>query len=256
MISSQHNQYLELAHKLKLKKYRDREKLFLLEGCRAVEEGARAGRLRQVFLREGAQRPTWLEADGLAGSYRVDEVAAAVFPVLTSTQTPAGIVAIAAQGEWDFSAVIAAARQLVYLDRIADPGNLGTIMRSALALSADALLLSPGCADPYNDKAVRASMGAILHLPVFTAMIDLSALTRQGFTLTAADVRAARYHYEYVFQEKEVLLIGSEAAGLSAEIKAAAAQLIKIPLDPRAESLNAAVSCAIILAEAGRQRAL
>jgi TrmH family RNA methyltransferase len=255
MITSKQHRLIQLGKKLKLKKYREQYQFFLLEGERSVREVIQAGQGAHVFLREDVA-DRWPEFAPAAQVYTLDVVEKKVFAELVQTETPSGMAAIARKPEWKLDKIAASARLMVYLDRIADPGNLGTIMRSCLALGSDALLLSPGSVDPYNDKAIRASMGAVLHLPVLTDIAGerLQTLKADGFHLTAAAAAGSTCLYEYAFQEREILLIGSEAFGLSPEIKNISHNYIKIPIDMRSESLNAAISCAIILAEAWRQR--
>jgi TrmH family RNA methyltransferase len=255
MITAKRHQLVVLAHKLRQKKYRDQHKLFLLEGERAVREGLRAGSLAHVFLREDAAG-RWLNHTQSDQAYTVNIVTEEIFAGMALTQTPSGFLAIARQKNWELRQILSQARQMVYLDRIADPGNLGTIMRSCLALGVDALLLSPGSVEPYNDKVVRSSMGAVLHLPILTG-VDAAALqsaAQSGFTLAAADPGATLCYYDYAFPSQMILLIGSEAFGLTPDLRAISPYLIKIPVDRRTESLNAAMSCAIILAEVRRQR--
>ena len=254
-ISSKDNPLIKLTKKLQQKKYRDETQLFLLEGERSVNEGLQAERITEVLLREStAVKQSALIMPPFEAQH-CHVVADKVFQGLAETDSPPPVIAIARQSREEAWQRVIKAKRLVYLDHLQDPGNVGTIIRSALAFSADGLLLSPGSADPYNAKSVRASCGAILHLPIVpeVSLDRLADLGQQGFRLVATEASASRAYYEYDFTGRQIILIGSEAFGLTQELKEISSDAIKIPINERSESLNAAISCAIILAEAKQQ---
>ena len=142
-------------------------------------------------------------------------------------------------------------RHYVVLDGVQDPGNVGTILRTADAFGADGLFLLPGCADPYSPKTVRASMGAVFRCPVrqcgarqLSELMRRSDLPLYGAALRddTEDVRAVRY-------DRAAVAIGSEGRGLSAEVLDLCDATVRIPMEPRCESLNAAVAAAVLLWE-------
>jgi TrmH family RNA methyltransferase len=147
------------------------------------------------------------------------------------------------------------------LDAIADPGNLGTILRSAEASGADLVVLTPGSVDPYNPKVVRSSAGALFHVPVVEATLDAvvaSGLTTIGTTSHDAADRTVLSHTEVDFSGRVALVMGNEAAGLPDEWSDSAGPIrrwVTIPHVGRSESLNVAMATTVLAFEAARQRA-
>ena len=145
------------------------------------------------------------------------------------------------------------ARYLI-LDGLQDPGNVGTIWRTADALGADGLILINRCADPYGPKAVRASMGACFRLPVYEGAWEqvLPLLERSGLPVYAAALGEHTQDVKRADLRRSAVVIGSEGQGISPQVLAACGQRLKIPMRARCESLNAAVAAAVILWEMGR----
>jgi TrmH family RNA methyltransferase len=148
---------------------------------------------------------------------------------------------------------------LVLLDNIRDPGNMGTIIRTADAAGCAGVVVSDGCADIYNPKVLRSTMGSIFHLPVchggsITEMMQL--IKQRGFLLCASHLEGSVSIYEADLSGNTALIIGSEAEGISGETAAKADLLVKIPMAGRAESLNASVAAGIMMFEAMRQSRL
>ena len=145
---------------------------------------------------------------------------------------------------------------LLILDRISDPGNLGSIMRTALATGVGGLLLSPGCVDVYNPKVVRSSMGAHLYLAMLVAEWSEIATRVGDLKVRLATTGAKQAYYEVDWRRPSALIIGNEAIGPGMEASDLATEEIMIPMPGSTESLNAAVAAGIILSEAIRQRAI
>jgi TrmH family RNA methyltransferase len=143
------------------------------------------------------------------------------------------------------------------MDQVRDPGNAGTIIRTADAVGAAGVYLAAGSVDLYNPKVLRSTQGSIFHLPV-AAEIDpavcLKTLRNKGFRVFIADPRADRSHTEVRYPGRFVLAVGNETHGVSQEVRDRADQLIRVPIRGRAESLNVAMACGVILYEALRQR--
>lgn len=139
-------------------------------------------------------------------------------------------------------------KQIVIIDGVQDPGNLGTIMRTALASDTQAMICLKGTVDLYNDKTLRSTMGAVFRLPVYH-IDDVAAmqddLHRWGFQLAVADIRAEQYHYQMQFPEKTALVVSNEANG--PQFIKTGDIMVKIPLYQQAESLNVAVAAGILL---------
>jgi TrmH family RNA methyltransferase len=242
------------ARKLTRRAGRDAAGLFLAEGRQAVVEAlADPDGVREVFATEAAART---HADLLAGSpvavrLVTDKAAAG----LSETVTPQGLVAVCARRDGPVPGFTARPPRLaVALAELADPGNAGTVLRTADACGADAVVFGPGSADPYGGKAVRASAGSLFHvdvvrgaplLPLVTAVQEAggTVLAADGGGETALD-EAAR---DGRLTGPLLWLFGNEARGVPAELAAAADARVRIPMRGRAESLNLAAAAAICL---------
>ena len=146
---------------------------------------------------------------------------------------------------------------LLGLDNIRDPGNLGTMIRTADAAGADGVLLSNGCVELFNLKVIRSTMGSVFHLPVIENL-DFSEvipdLKEDGFKIIVSEVHEGKDYTEVDYPEKTCIVIGNEASGISKEILNLADERIKIPIFGKAESLNASVAAGILLYEKVRNK--
>ncbi|HHW61841.1 MAG TPA: RNA methyltransferase [Syntrophomonadaceae bacterium] len=252
-ITSKDNATIRLAQKLKMKKYRDREGLFFIEGRRSVEELVMSPEhIHTLFVQEGYEEQDFIRSFG-------DQVCVLNEQLLNSiadTQNPQGFAAIAHQKKYDFQDMLDSSGFWVLLDRIADPGNLGSIIRSCWAFGVGGLLLTPQSVDPYNPKVVRSSMGGVLHLPIISEVDDeqVQSLQNHNWRFLCTDMQAMTPYYEADLTGKTILVLGSEAEGVSNKLKKICWNSLKIPINPQVDSLNVAVACAIIVAEAARQR--
>jgi TrmH family RNA methyltransferase len=232
--------------------------LFVVEGPVLVAEAVAAGwTCVEQFVAAEADH---VDAPGIDGAGPVRRLAPGVLQRVASTTTPQNPLAIVRMPDRDPAATLAAAGLVVVADRLADPGNLGTILRSAEAAGADALVLTPGSVDPYNPKVVRASAGALFHLPVVVATLDdVVAAGIEPVGTTSHDVpgRSATAHTASDLTGRVALLLGNEAAGLPAEWDDEVGPVrrwITIPHRGRSESLNVAMAATVLLFEAARQR--
>lgn len=250
-IVSPDNPSIRLAQKLKQKKYRDREGLFLMEGKRSIEELLLTPeRIHTLFVQQGYEE----EIDFASSHKSICLLDERLMKLLADTQNPQAYAAIVKKENRSIDDLVKFPGLWVLLDRVSDPGNIGTIIRSCWAFGVQGLLLTPGSADPFNPKVVRSSMGGILHLPIVTDVDfhDLQGLQDWDFLCT--DIGAKTPYYEADLRGKCILVLGNEAEGVTDEIKHQCQKLIKIPMNPQVDSLNVAMACAIIVAEAARQR--
>lgn len=177
------------------------------------------------------------------------DLSAGVFDSLSETRQPQGILGLFERPEASAAVVLARRDTIcVALDRVQDPGNVGTIVRLAAAFDAAGVLLLPGCADPFGPKAIRASAGAILGMPV--APVTLEELLASGLPLLVAETSGAAIDPP---PRAAVLVFGNEGAGVSDDLRRRAAS-IAIPMSGNVESLNVASSAAILLAQSYRLR--
>ncbi len=201
-------------------------------------------------------------ARGIDGAGPVFELAEGVLERVASTETPQEPIAVVRMRERTSAAeLLAGATFVVVLDRITDPGNLGTILRSAEASGADLVVFTPGSVDHYNPKVVRASAGALFHVPVIEATLDdvvVSGLVTIGTTSHDAAGRTVEAYTDADWSGRVALVMGNEAAGLSAEWTDAGGPVqrwVTIPHAGRSESLNVAMAATVLVFEAARQRA-
>ncbi len=226
--------------------------LIAIEGEHLLEEAVRSGlHIATLFLRDDRTRPAMIEAD------EVFLLPTAVFEGLSATETPQGIAALVAPPAMTPAAVFDHPAPLVLvLVALQDPGNVGTLIRSAEAFAATGVLLLPGTASPWNPKALRASAGSAFRVPLLSAAEDgaLALLRSHRVATFAAVARAGVAPSAARLDSPAALLIGNEGAGLPASLIAAADHRITLPMPGRVESLNAAIAGSLLLYECARQR--
>jgi RNA methyltransferase, TrmH family len=241
---------------------RERRGLALAEGVRLVEEAVAAG----IEVRGAAVSPA-LEAttrgkalkSGLAAAgVRVEEVSEAELAGLADTEQPQGIVAVIRPRPWALEQIATPAGAVVLvLDAVQDPGNVGTMLRTALGLGAAGVVGLKGTAELTSPKVLRGSMGALFRLPAVATDGEglLAWVAERGLELWVAEADGepvARPEEPRVRRAPLALVVGNEGAGVSPEVNAAAVRRVAIPLAPGAESLNVAVAAGILLYEVTR----
>jgi TrmH family RNA methyltransferase len=253
VITSRDNQYVKLARSLKSRKGRMESGCFLLEGLRLTEEALKAGwPLKHALISEPSitnQRQQDILAELQKQQVPTYVLPPGLFAQVADTEHSQGLLLIA-KLPLQAQVLPPGVDFLLLADRLADPGNLGTIMRTAWAAGVDALLLSPGCADPYNPKAARASMGAVLRLPLLhltdeAAMLKL--LQERGLALYAAAAGGQSRYGAVPLDKPLAWLLGAEATGLSPFWRQAATHSVYLPMAKGAESLNVAAAAAVLL---------
>lgn len=250
VITSRANSLLGRVRKLNARRsFRREECAFAAEGPRLLAEALQwGGELEAVICAQGVPLPE------LPPDVRVVEVPDGLLASVADTETPQGIVFICRGGSLALPDQLEGRRYLV-LDGVQDPGNVGTIWRTADAFGADGLLLCNGCADPWNAKTVRATMGAVFRLPVYECTLESGAekLTEGGIPLYAAALREDTEDVRGVDLRRAAVIIGSEGRGVSQQALDLCKSTIKIPMRARCESLNAAVAAAVTLWEMTRE---
>ena len=244
---------LTLARDLTRRKARERQRLFAAEGVRAVEELMRSplsirGVLAAPQLSDAPRGAALLAAIRQRGT-ELAEVTALEFASAAETESPQGVLAIAEIPERSLDHLALPPRaRLVLLDGVQDPGNVGTIVRTAAALGAAAVLALPGTVDLWNAKVVRSAMGASFHAPAFSCTWEQLDVFRQreGVTLWGADAGGTMLE-SLTAPDRLALVVGNEGAGLSAEARARVAVLASLPISSAIESLNVAVATGILL---------
>lgn len=261
-INSLTNQQVKLVVSLKQKKYRDETGLFVVEGVRLAEEAAASSyRLAACFYTRKAinQERGQALVRRLTACCRTAEVSEEVYQKMTDTEQPQGIMVLVEKKVPSLSELLAGTPQplLAVLDSVQDPGNVGTLIRTADAAGCSGVLVSKGCADIFAAKTVRAAMGSLFHLPVLPGVEltqVLPELKQRGIAIMATALTASHICYQVDFKEACAIVFGNEANGITPSVLATADRRIHIPLQGQAESLNVAASAAVILYEALRQR--
>ena len=246
---------LTLARDLRRRKAREKRGLFVAEGVRAVEELVRSslvieGVLIAPQVAEAPRGASLLEAIRARG-LTLEEVGALEFASAAETESPQGILALARIPSATLDELpTAESLRLLILDAVQDPGNVGTIIRTAVALGADGTVALPGTVDLWNAKVVRSGMGAHFHHTAIHATWDeLSAFrSRRGLVLWGADAAGSPIGHEPI-PARLGLVVGNEGAGLTDSVRSSLDRLVSIPMSPRAESLNVAVAAGILLHE-------
>lgn len=256
-IASVHNPRVAAAAQLHRGGLRDQQRRFLVEGRQTVLEAlASAAPLVDLFVGPQLDRPGALLDEARARGVPVRQATVAVLEHLTSTVTPQGVVGVCEYVDRPLADLPAGADLVVVLAEVRDPGNAGTILRSADAFGADAVVFSAASVDPYNPKTVRASAGSLFHLPIVRGATpeDVAKEARsRGLILLAAEARAERSVYDTDLTTPIALVFGNEAHGIGPEVRALVDGVVGVPIR-RAESLNLAAAATVVLAEAARQR--
>ncbi len=254
MITAKSNPQLKsLATLLRKRSAREEERVFVCEGKKMFFEILSqhpASLVKVYFSERGLAGLTEEERERLFGC-AFETVADDAFDAVAETVTPQGVLATVRMPEYSLSGMLAGDRaRLLVLERLQDPGNLGTILRTAEAAGMNGVILSADSVDAFNPKVVRSTMGAILRVPFLYAenwTETLDALKVAGVTLYAAHLQGSVPYTEPHYGERCAILIGNEANGLTDETTARADVRVRIPMEGQAESLNAAVAAAILM---------
>ncbi len=253
---------LKQIYKLKTEKEREKEGEFLIEGLRLCKEVLASDWEVEIVLFssefvESARGEKLVEEFSRRGT-EVFRVKKKEIEKLAETETPQGIVAMVTKRKFTLNKdFLEEASLLLVLDNIRDPGNLGTIIRTADASGADGVLLSKGCVELFNPKVIRSTMGSIFHLPVIESLDSkeiLPEMKSSGFKIFVSDVHQGKDYTKVDYPEKTCLIIGSEASGISQKILGLADERVRIPIFGKAESLNASVAAGILLYEIVRHK--
>jgi TrmH family RNA methyltransferase len=248
----------EIKHvrSLSQKKYRQSEQKFVVEGWRALKEVLSSSAKVELvgILSRYIDDPDYrvilskLEERGA----EVRELTEKELDALADTVHAQGVIAVVQQKKHSLDAnLLKKASLVVVADSVSDPGNLGSIIRSSDWFNIDMLLLGKGCVELFNDKVIRSTVGSIFHLPIVEG-VDLPSTLRMlkehGFLVIALSGDGKHGYDELSISGKLAIVLGSEAHGVSGEVRALADDVVRIPKYGKAESLNVGVACGIVLA--------
>jgi TrmH family RNA methyltransferase len=257
MITSPSNQRIKEARKLQRRRARHEQQRVLIEGVRLVQDAWQTGAtLHELFyapelLQDNVAAATLVEQLAVGG-VEMAPCSAAVFAALSETVTPQGVAATVSLPQLP---VPVPCPLLLLLDLVRDPGNAGTLLRSAAAAGVGLVLFGPGTVDPFNEKVMRAGMGAHFRTPirVLEEWAELERWVPADQPLYLAEAQGELAYDEVDWTQPATLVVGGEAEGASVWIRQRATP-IRIPMERATESLNAAVAGSVILFESARQR--
>lgn len=259
-ITSLSNPLVKEIRALQLKKHRDETGLFIAEGQKLVRDAVDGGWIVEMlaYSSASANDPAIgaLAAETKAGGGAVLEVSAQVLEKITRRENPQNAVGVFKQRFAPESAIGREGTTWVALDRVRDPGNLGTILRTSDAAGVAGVVLIGAHCDPFGLEAVRATMGSIFHVPIVRTTEDgfLAQVKRAGARLIGTHLTAAAIDFrEADYRQPLILLMGNEQQGLTDRLATACDQLVRIPMRGKADSLNLAVSTALMIYEALRK---
>lgn len=240
LITSTHNKLVKQWKKLHTKKHRQSAQQFIIEGEHLLEEAYKSGwEIETIIVVEKAIVPGWAE--------QIPQVLVSrqVFREISQTETPQGISAVVHMQKpqpitGDY---------ILLLDAVQDPGNVGTMIRTADAAGFSGVIIGTGSVDLYNDKVIRASQGSIFHIPVVQGDLanHISNLKKADFTIVASALEQAQPLPNISRLARMALIVGNEGAGIHPEILTTADTIVKIPIYGRAESLNVSVAAGILM---------
>ncbi|MDP4094112.1 MAG: 23S rRNA (guanosine(2251)-2'-O)-methyltransferase RlmB [Bacillota bacterium] len=259
-ITSSQNPLVKEVKALKSKKARDESNSFFIEGIRLVEEALKEDiEIKKIFLSESFLSDkssdlliSQIEQKKLDTFLLTDNI----LKDISDTENPQGVLAVLKIRNCSLD-IIKGNSFVLLLEAIQDPGNLGTIIRTADAAGADAVVMSKGCVDLYNPKVLRSTMGSVFHIPV-CYNLDMEdtivALKNKGIKVYAAHLSGEKSYVEEDYTKGCTFIIGNEANGITEDSAKKADVLLKIPMPGRAESLNASIAAGVLMYEVVRQR--
>lgn len=251
MLTSFTNQQLKQIKLLSTKrKAREEQGLFVCEGFKMYEEAKNRNLLEKSYFSESffESRKTWIQEQCEEKEYEV--IKESVFQELAQTVTPQGVLALVRIPLYQLEELLDKKGNFLLLEDIQDPGNLGTMIRTAEAAGICGVIMSKGTVDLFNPKVVRSTMGSIYRMP-YCYVENLEQIMRKlqstGVSFLACHLQATKDYRELKPMGKQGILIGNEAKGLSESLTKAADQRVKIPMAGEVESLNAAVAAALLM---------
>ncbi|MGL4656224.1 MAG: TrmH family RNA methyltransferase [Sarcina sp.] len=251
VIESKNNSLFKNIKKLKEKKYRNQSSTYLIEGLRFVDEAFKSGvEIETLLFTEEFKEK---HSEFLENRNVKEEIilSPSLLKELSFTGTPQGVMAIVAMENKELKD----GDIVVLVDKVQDPGNMGTIIRTAHAVGAAGIITTKGTVDIYNDKTLRSTMGSIFYLPVIedNNLEKINELKSEGFRLVVSSLQGKNDFFNEDLSGKTIIAVGNEGNGVSDEVYDISDIKVKIPMPGNAESLNVAVATSVMLYEKIRQ---
>lgn len=259
MISSTSNRQIKNIIQLQKKpKSRMEQGAFVIEGIKMFEESLEYGTIIKAYIMESFYEEINAKNPDYFQGFSYEVVANTVFKEMSETLTPQGILAIVKMPSYSLEPILSQEdANLILLEDIRDPGNLGTIVRTAEGAGFTGIILSKTSVDMYNPKVIRSTMGAIYRMPfIYTEdfLNTMEQIKSNHIPIYAAHLLGEKYYDEVQYERKCAILIGNEANGLTDECAQKASKYVKIPMAGKVESLNAAIAASILMYEIYRQK--
>lgn len=241
-IQSAKNPKVKEWKKLLARKERDKSGTFLVEGFHLVEEALKANQIAEIIISENKNMPPGWDYGDIPVTMVTDEI----IGLLADTETPQGIFAVCSQ---EPSTEEVKGKQFLLIDAVQDPGNLGTMIRTADAAGIDAVIVGEGSVDAYNPKVLRSAQGSHFHLPILRGNLSdwVVRLKESNVAVYGTALENAREYTRYESSDSFALLVGNEGNGVNKELLANTAANLYIPIFGNSESLNVAVAAGILL---------
>lgn len=258
LIESTQNPQFKQWKKLLTRKQREKSQTMMIEGTHLLEEAIAAKLpIHAVVITEAKQDELTLNVLDGAGTSPMYILPDRLFAELAQTQTPQGLLAEVSIPQWDSAAAVLQNTHLL-LDGIQDPGNLGTMIRTAEATGVDVIWLGKGTVDATNPKVVRAAMGSSFRVPLIRSELleVITALQAEGVQVVSTLPRASAAYYAESYPQRVAFLLGNEGRGITPELAEHVDQSVMLPMQGQTESLNVSITTAVLLYEHMRQQAV
>lgn len=254
-IESKDNNLFKETRKLKERKNRTKSSKYIIEGFRLVQEAFKAGLDIDylVVTSDGSEKINSYLEEYLDDNMKIYEMTNALFNEIISTEKPQGIAAVVNMNEKPLDMN---GNFYLLCDKVQDPGNLGTIIRTAHAVKADGIILTKGTVDIYNEKTIRSTMGSLFYVPIHyddDKMTLVNSLKDRDFKIVVTSLDTEKDFFQEDLKGKVLLTVGNEGNGVSDEVYELADTKVKIPMPGNAESLNVAIATSVIMYEKVRQ---
>lgn len=251
-IESKNNNLFKEIKKLKEKKHRIKSDKYLIEGLRFVEEAIKSKvSIDSIIFTESFKEKNPDLFLKINENIKLIQMNEALLKQLCSTENPQGIVGVINMQNKELKS----GELVVLVDKVQDPGNMGTIIRTAHAAGAAGIVMTKGTVDIYNDKTLRSTMGSIFYIPIVEddSLDFVKSLKKEGYKLVVSSLQGKNNFFEENLQGKVMIAVGNEGNGVSDEVYDIADIKVKIPMPGEAESLNVAVATSIMIYEKIRQ---
>lgn len=251
-IESKNNNLFKEIKKLKEKKHRIKSNKYLIEGLRFVEEAIKSKvSIDSIIFTESFKEKNPELFLKINENIKLIQMNEALLKQLCSTENPQGVVGVINMQNKELKS----GELVVLVDKVQDPGNMGTIIRTAHAAGAAGIVMTKGTVDIYNDKTLRSTMGSIFYIPIVEddSLDFVKSLKKEGYKLVVSSLQGKNNFFEENLQGKVMIAVGNEGNGVSDEVYDIADIKVKIPMPGEAESLNVAVATSIMIYEKIRQ---